>query len=680
MTGALTRMEPEAAERPYEFDAERDDALPEIGQWYWVLETVQWEGQWTNDEVNLETNEITKRKIPKGEKVEWLACVMEVGSNYVELRAPARDGHGRGSRHHLNDVKDELRFEPNAEQVIKDNITRYQGNVTLLLAEVQEVTKRLGVVPHSEIVDGTGGDNNALAVLSSQVDTTAYKNALVQAKTVDLPALFEQVKDANENLAKWMLATTLPTRALMGPMKNGVKLIEDRIYTIELYAGLTEEAVKIADGDPAKTHEPLRVMQRRLYMDEECLLDYDAGGIELRTIHSFDEWIARPHNRDRLLPFPRTLVAFRVRRETKEREDGGNMMTCFINAQIKEADKKTFIYVRNGEQVWRVDCDFMFDEMIIPNQEDFDPSGPMMVKRTIRDKEDMMPKARFDSLCEVFEKSEAWRKEWEGKPKEKNRVYYSGDNPFRNEMPYGFRPGEWSPFDDSNIYYDEAMSAVEAEMKRYNRVAVIIQGLFDRSLVLHPHPPVQVWNPDSFARSVELVYDGKTLTYGDKPDFEAYRAKLNASLGPDSIVTGQEDVWMKLEAERENERQRNNYRDSHRKSNYVRLRPHGNPGPGLVAKMDEWKPRARKAVFRWMVDMEDWRRWSSGQKPKTVTAAHSDLLNVSAYTPGDYKQFFQDPRTREEYLKWAPLMLAAEDYHAGKLALGKAGSKGNDWD
>lgn len=46
------------------------------------------------------------------------------------------------------------------------------------------------------------------------------------------------------------------------------------------------------------------------------------------------------------------------------------------------------------------------------------------------------------------------------------------------------------------------------------------------------------------------------------------------------------------------------------------------------------------------------------------------LLNVSAYTPGDFKQFFADPRTRAEYLKWAPLLLAAEEFHAGNRTIG----------
>ena len=31
----------------------------------------------------------------------------------------------------------------------------------------------------------------------------------------------------------------------------------------------------------------------------------------------------------------------------------------------------------------------------------------------------------------------------------------------------------------------------------------------------------------------------------------------------------------------------------------------------------------------------------------------------------DYKQFYNDPRTRAKYIKWAPLLIAAEEYHAG---------------
>ena len=48
---------------------------------------------------------------------------------------------------------------------------------------------------------------------------------------------------------------------------------------------------------------------------------------------------------------------------------------------------------------------------------------------------------------------------------------------------------------------------------------------------------------------------------------------------------------------------------------------------------------------------------------------------MDAYTPGDYKQFYDDPRTRELYLKWAPLLLAAEDWHAEQAKEKKKNAK-----
>ena len=60
----------------------------------------------------------------------------------------------------------------------------------------------------------------------------------------------------------------------------------------------------------------------------------------------------------------------------------------------------------------------------------------------------------------------------------------------------------------------------------------------------------------------------------------------------------------------------------------------------------------------------------------TVTVPESRLFNVSAYEPGDYLQFFRDPRTRADYLKWAPMLLAAEEFHAGNLEAKEPVEKG----
>lgn len=225
----------------------------------------------------------------------------------------------------------------------------------------------------------------------------------------------------------------------------------------------------------------------------------------------------------------------------------------------------------------------------------------------------------------------------------------------------------WKPFDRTNVHYDEVMEVLNAKVKEYNRVAVIIQGLFDRSEILHPHPPVQTWRPESFSRSVRLVFDSSRVLHdGEKPDFEAFRAKLNASMGPGSVVVGQERYWMAREADRENARRDRTYRAGASSHRYEFYKPDGNPGPGRIAMIEEWKPRARVAVFSWEREA---RRWGRPPILQTLTVPAAEMFNISAYKAGDFKQFFADPRTREEYLKWAPLLLTAEDFLAGKLQI-----------
>lgn len=178
---------------------------------------------------------------------------------------------------------------------------------------------------------------------------------------------------------------------------------------------------------------------------------------------------------------------------------------------------------------------------------------------------------------------------------------------------------------------------------------------------------MQTWRPESFSRSVRLVFDSSRVLHdGEKPDFEAFRAKLNASMGPGSVVVGQERYWMAREADRENARRDRTYRAGASSHRYEFYKPDGNPGPGRIAMIEEWKPRARVAVFSWEREA---RRWGRPPILQTLTVPAAEMFNISAYKAGDFKQFFADPRTREEYLKWAPLLLTAEDFLAGKLQI-----------
>ena len=71
-----------------------DDLLPHMGDWYWVKETQGWDSG--------------DRK--KGDTWEWLGCVMQVGSNFVELHSPHGERGYKTQRVHLDNMDDVLRF------------------------------------------------------------------------------------------------------------------------------------------------------------------------------------------------------------------------------------------------------------------------------------------------------------------------------------------------------------------------------------------------------------------------------------------------------------------------------------------------------------------------------------------------------------------------------------------
>lgn len=610
-----------------------DGPLIEVGQWYWV----------------------------NGSDEEWLGCVVEIGSNYAEFNGPS-DGHSdHVARVHLDEVDKTCRQEADPEAVIGGKIAQYQGIVQAKLAKIREITARLGLTPSQKIGQAQPVASRALSVLSGTDNVKAYKRQLIRAKDTTLPDLFKEVEAAHSGMAAWMGAPALPIKAMSQGLKGCVEKIEDRVFNISLYAGLKEDVVEIAKGKPARADERIRLFQRRLYMDEECLLNYRHGGMEFKQIEEFDAWLAEPTNRDRVLPFPRCMVAFQVRREKKDRDWGGDIAQAFINIRLEDRDKLTFFYIRNGERLYRMDCEQDFDTLVFPSKDDLNLTEPMMAKEKCGEIR-LLPQRSYDDIKRTHRRENAKLRAWKKAHPKKHWM----DNPHREHT--WCDCNDWAPFDKSNLYFDEIQKSIEKRVQYYNRIALILQGLLDRSMVFHPHAPHRLWDPEGFERAVELVYDGaNVLSHGAPPDFRAYQERCNRALKAGSVTIGQDAFWSEREAEKENARldrgwRRVNYR-------HTRFKPYGNPGPGYLGRVAAWSKRLRRATFKWNRKRQksNWKHEYGDPIPTSITVPADRLFNVDAYKPGDYKQFFEDPRTRAAYLKWAPMLLAAEEYHAGNL-------------
>lgn len=656
--------------------------LLEIGQWYWVLPSAK-KGEDLDEADDADASGLSDALTSTDHKnvsalptppvdEAWLGCLVRIGSNFVEIRQPA-DRHGHSSiRVHFDEIHSRLVLEKNPDATLQGYISHYHQESQSLLGQIQALTLRLGLSASPMLTANNGHDghfagqtNRALAVLNGQNNINAYQVALQKAKTEELPELFKSLENANSELTRWMKAQSLPLLARSEGIKNTLKDVDDRIFNVSIYAGLGETAVKVRDGKPAALDERLRIMQRRLYMDEECLMNYRAGGMEFRDIAEYDNWLSQEENLNRILPFQRCMVAMRVRRFEKERDWNGSLRQLLENIQIRATDKYTYMYIRNGEQLWRLDMEMEFDELIFPDKSMLNLSEPMMFKSFCGSSiNEMITVADFDQRLAKYNETRDQIAKW----LELNPGKDSFDCPIRH-ADWSFRPSEWHPFDHSSIYFDEAKAKIDQRIKYYNRIALIVQGLYDRSMVLHPHLPVRTWDARGFEDAIELIYDSSySLTFGKPPDFEAYRAELNRKATALSHFVGQENFWMRLEAKRECDRIDRDYRRKQSEYRPKLLKPFGNPGPGLVQKAETFHGRSQKATFKWERDRQRHAGWGdSTPVPCTVTVPLAELLNVSAYKAGDYKMFFRDPRTRMEYLKWAPLLLAAEDYLAGKF-------------
>ncbi len=622
-----------------------------VGDWYWVEP--------------LEGEEDTDP---------WLGCIVHLGSNYAML-----EGVYVHERIHFDNFAERCIKEDCPDRVIYDEIKGEKAALHRLMSEIHEVTAKLGMG-----TEAPSSDTQALATTDGRRLGT-YKKALVKAKDDELPKLFEKVKNVHYRLAKWMKAEAIPLKAQTEGMKDALVKVNERIHSVELYAGLTEDVVQVSKGNAAPRDAKLHLMQRMHFMDEECLVNYEAGGMTFEDIKHFDWWLKKKVNRDRLLPFPRCCIAFRVRRNDKP--DMIQSFQEFIRMVFAwnepNYNRLTFLYIRNGSQLYRLETSINFGETLFPDtdrsvfgaEELMTSAGGFGDLRVVSRREyEAMQQAREEKLTEwkadLKVKRSEHRKEMAAWKKLSKRAQEKTEKPYlyeRSEPWDHDHLDSFEAFDPSNLYYDDTSQKLAKDIKQYNKIGLLLQGLFDRSTVLHPHPKAKLWTAEGFDEAIKLIYDkDRALVSGPQPNFEAYREKLNASLKTGSVTIGQYDAWRRDMAE------------THPKARdyATHYTPPGNHGPGLLAKISKWGKRSKKATFRWFKerswrgedawrDKHGWDAVDPGVGTSWACEAKL-LLNVDAYIPGDYKQFFEDPRTRAQYLRWAPLLLAAEDYHAGK--------------
>ena len=649
---------------------EPDDDRPTIGSWYWVKEP--------------------KHQDNFDREKQWLACVVEIGTNYAKFQGVRFD-----ERISLDDIHERCVLEHDPHAFIDFKVGQHKSAVRQLMGEIQRVCHKLGV-PYRQALAEAEAETSALAVVHGVGDAKSYQKSLVKAKDKTLPELFKKVKSEHEEMARWMRADLIPAEADLEQAKGVTKLIENKIHTVELYAGLTEKLIQVRTGDPAPGTTKIHLMQRRHYMDEECLAVYEAGGMDFQDLEAFDKWMAKDDNMFRILPHPRCIVAMRIRRNAKDYDHGEpNTLANFIRFQSwNEANEKTFLYIRNGRQLWRMSTSIDFGENLFPNRVDSDLLGDneLWVRPMDSDWHD-----KFITSREYADRKAKWQQQrnkyarevWDwhnaGKPTGKwynhKRKNIHGEPWSEHGQPHKFIHDDWSYYEQvtpESLYYDDAMKRIAKAAFEQNRVAVIIQGLLDRSMCLQPHPPWRIWTKEGFDLGIELVYDtSRGLTQGEAVDWEGYWNQLNKSIRPGCVTIGQYGQWEKDMAAK--------YGYKWDRWEFDHLTGRGPKSVDKVVSMKrngmcEFRFARERKRGRWITDPERPYKqiWDDSDIEMKWWCHRSKLFCVDAYTPGDFHMFFDDPRTRAEYLKWAPFLLAAEDWHAKRRTAPDEDTSEND--
>lgn len=269
--------------------------------------------------------------------------------------------------------------------------------------------------------------------------------------------------------------------AELAPLQEKLARLEEGIFAVNLYLGRDEEIIPVREGERAPGAEQIVLRQMVLYMDEESVISAADNGIDFRDINLFIDWLnASEQNIEQLIPEKKAIVAIKPRRVSKR----SGYTDPFTAAAEDEANKRTFWLVRNGQSLWLTTTEFAVGTRVIPTTNEF---TDLFVTRD-----------RFTGEATRLQPgSEQWLK---------------------------------------------AEKHADATSRHYMKVALLLQGLVDRTKVFHPLPKPDVSFLDQADYDdgyIRLLADAElALTTGRQPFFEWLRER-NSRLSDGMRIVGQ---------------------------------------------------------------------------------------------------------------------------------------------
>jgi len=324
---------------------------------------------------------------------------------------------------------------------------------------------------------------NGVALTSSPEDAVTVKSRLAGAhKEIALArktALEAQkaAKELIEQKKRELEQMMRDASAILEPLQKQMDRLQDGIGAVNLYLGRDEEIIPVLEGERASADEVVLVRQTTLHMDEETAFLADAGGMDFTNIGDFVEWL-QADQRNVDQVIPEVKGVVALQPRARWKDYTGD---AFVDARLNAANKETFWLVRNGENLWLTTAPFSVGAHAVPRAELF-----------------------TDMFVETI-------------------------------------GGERRPMQPGSSAWIRAEEAADQLTRHYMKVALLLQGLVDRTKVFHPLPTggLSFIDQAAYDRGVVRVItdDENVLTTGRQP-FKEWLKERTANLDTGMRIVG----------------------------------------------------------------------------------------------------------------------------------------------
>ncbi|MFJ8158502.1 hypothetical protein [Streptomyces sp. NPDC094468] len=232
--------------------------------------------------------------------------------------------------------------------------------------------------------------------------------------------------------------------------------------------------------------------------------------------------------------------------------------------------------------------------------------------------------------------------------------------PAADEFAQLFRDHRGQPVEPGSLQWKQAEERADATRRHYMKAGLLLQGLADRTTILHPHPAsgLNLLDQDAIdAGRVVLVPDAEdAYALGDGSErFTDWQRRVNTQLRPGMriIVAAQSEAFRDLR-----------YRSDDYRRGHSRLHPPtaNAPAPGTVYSVEERRPDGG-LVIRYPRTDDVWD--DNGPRPArvrascTVYASDPFVLAFDSADPETLRAFLRNRVDRAHYLDMVPVINAA---------------------